>query len=95
MRLPYVSSILDFIRTVDRLIATIEGTQKSLELLVLDVRDLQRRVTLLEAREELLVEKARTAAATAASAAVTTHLVDLARRIGALEAGGAPRLAPP
>ncbi len=48
---------------------------------------IDRRVSALDLREELLIEKTRTAAATAASAAVTTHLVDMSRRIGALEAG--------
>jgi hypothetical protein len=52
-----------------------------------ELRDLEKRVTALEGREELLVEKTRTAASVAASSAVTTHLVDMSRRIGALEAG--------
>ena len=59
------------------------------------VRALEKRVASLEGREELLIEKSRAAAAVAASGAVTTHLVDMSRRIGVLEAGrgGAMRLA--
>lgn len=41
----------------------------------------------LENREELLVERTRSAAAVAASNAVTHELVEMSRRIGALEAG--------
>ena len=40
----------------------------------------------LENREELLVERTRSAAAVAASSAVTHELVEMSRRIGALEA---------
>jgi hypothetical protein len=45
------------------------------------------RVTALQRREELLIEKTRSAAAVAASDAVTQHLFEMSRRIGALEAG--------
>jgi len=48
---------------------------------------LEKRVAALEGGEELLVEKTRATAAVAASSAVTQHLVDMSRRIGALEAG--------
>jgi hypothetical protein len=50
---------------------------------------LERRVSSLEGREELLVEKAKGAASGAASAVVMQSVADTARRIGALEAGKA------
>jgi hypothetical protein len=92
-----MSSLIDFFRKVVRLFERIEKLQNGLETLDREFRDLDRRVTVLEIREELLVEKTRAAAATAASGAVSAHLVDLARRIGALEAGqrGTERLPPP
>ena len=52
-----------------------------------ELQQLERRVTALEGREELLIERTRSAATVAASSAVTQHLVDMSRRIGALEAG--------
>jgi hypothetical protein len=51
------------------------------------LRQLERRVSAIEGREELLVEKTWSAAAVAASDAVTHELLDMSRRIGALEAG--------
>ena len=51
-----------------------------------ELRQLERRVSVLENREELLVERTRSAAAVAASNAVTHELVEMSRRIGALEA---------
>lgn len=45
------------------------------------------RMTALEANQGNLIVEARAASAVAASSAVTTHLVDMSRRIGALEAG--------
>jgi len=48
---------------------------------------LEDRLTMLEANQRELVTEARAAAAVAASGAVMQHLVDMARRIGALEAG--------
>ncbi len=52
-----------------------------------ELRQLERRVSALENREELLVEKTPSAAAAAASNAVTHELVDMSRHISALEAG--------
>jgi hypothetical protein len=52
-----------------------------------ELQQLERHVSALENREELLVERTRSAAAVAASNAVTHELVDMSRRIGALEAG--------
>ena len=62
-----------------------ENATRGLEKVRDEVRALEKRVTKLEGGEELLVEKARSASAVAASTAVTQHLVDMSRRIGALE----------
>ena len=45
-----------------------------------ELRQLERRVSVLENREELLVERTRSAAAVAASNAVTHELVEMSRR---------------
>ncbi len=74
-------------RRVEDVFQKVDDTTLGVEKLRDEVRELAKRVAALEAREELLIEKTRTAAATAASGAVTQHLVDMARRIGALEAG--------
>jgi hypothetical protein len=44
-------------------------------------------MTTLEANQDKVIIEARAASAVAASSAVTQHLVDMSRRIGALEAG--------
>lgn len=49
------------------------------------MRELEKRVAKPEGGEELLIEKARSASAVAASGAVMQHLVEMSRRIGALE----------
>jgi hypothetical protein len=48
-----------------------------------ELRQLEKRVASLEAREELLIERARSAAGVAASSAVTTHLINVATDRGA------------
>ena len=52
-----------------------------------ELHQLEKRVTTLEGREELLIEQAKGAASSAASAVVMHSVADMARRIGALEAG--------
>ena len=65
----------------------VDNANRGLAKLRDELIDLEKRVTALEGRKELLVEKTRTAASVAAGIAVTTHLVDMSRRIGALGAG--------
>ncbi len=91
MPLPSVSGLVRVIRRIDRLFEGIEKTQTGLEKLADRVRVLEDRVTALEAGTREVVTEARAAAAVAASGSVTQHLVDMSRRIGALEAGQSGR----
>ncbi len=95
MAIPGIDSFWRLVRRVDDVFQKVDNTVRALDRLADEVRALEKRVASLEGREELLIEKSRAAAAVAASGAVTTHLVDMSRRIGVLEAGrgGAMRLA--
>jgi hypothetical protein len=87
MAIPVLGSIWQVARRVEDVFRDVEKLTQGLKALRDDMVLLQLRVTALEGREELLIERTRTAAATAASETVTTHLVDMSRRIGVLEAG--------
>jgi predicted nucleic acid-binding Zn-ribbon protein len=87
MAIPVLGNIWQLARRVEDLFTDVAKLVQGLAAARDELRDLEKRVTALEGREELLVEKTRTAASMAASSAVTTHLVDMSRRIGALEAG--------
>ena len=87
MALPSIGAIIGLVRRVDRLFENVEKTQRGLEALEKRVSAVEDRMTVLEANQGNLVVEARAASAVAASGAVTTHLVDMSRRIGALEAG--------
>jgi cell division protein FtsB len=63
----------------------VQNATRGLEKLRDDLRELEKRVAKLEGGEEPLIERARSSAAVAASGAVTQHLVEMSRRIGALE----------
>ncbi len=51
----------------------------------MELDHLKQRVTRLEAREELVIEKAKGAAGAPATAVVISSVSDMARRVGALE----------
>jgi hypothetical protein len=89
MALPSIGLIWQLARRIEDVFEKVDNATRGLTKLRDDLIDLEKRVTALENREELLIEKTRTAAAVAASGAVTNHLVDLARRVGGLEAGQA------
>jgi K+/H+ antiporter YhaU regulatory subunit KhtT len=50
-----------------------------------EIRELADRLTKLESRLEIMVAEAKGAAASAASAAVAQNLIEIGRRLGALE----------
>lgn len=75
------------VRRIDDVFVKVDNTTRAIDRLTDELRAAEKRIAGLEGREELLVEKARSAAGVAASNAVTQHLVDMSRRIGALEAG--------
>jgi hypothetical protein len=87
MALGSIGPVFQLLRRLDRFLEATENNIRTLEKVIEELRALEKRVAALEGREELLVEKTRAAAAVAASSAVTQHLVDMSRRIGALEAG--------
>jgi hypothetical protein len=87
LALPGIGAIVGLVRRVDRLFENVEKTQRGLEALEKRVSAVEDRMTALEANQGNLIVEARAASAVAASGAVTTHLVDMSRRIGALEAG--------
>jgi hypothetical protein len=87
MAIPILGSIWQLARRVENLFEDVGKLVQSVGAVREELRDLEKRVSALEGREELLIEKTRTAAAVAASGLVNTHLVDISRRIGVLEAG--------
>jgi predicted nucleic acid-binding Zn-ribbon protein len=92
MAIPGVGLLWQLARRIEKVFEEVDNANRGLAKLRDELNDLEKRVTALEGREELLVEKTRTAASVAASSAVTHHLVDMSRRIGALEAGGHKRI---
>lgn len=91
-----ISDLLALARSLDRLLALEKKHGDLIEKLDASLRQIADRMTALEAREAILVAEAKAAAATAASVAVSAHVGDLARRVGALdERTGAGRLALP
>jgi hypothetical protein len=87
MAIPVLGGIWQLARRVEELFTDVAKLVEGLAAARDELRALERRVTALEGREELLVEKAKGAAAGAASAVVMQSVADMARRIGALEAG--------
>ena len=87
MAIPVLGGIWQLARRVENLFQDVAKLVQGLAAVSDELRQLERRVSALEGREELFVEKTRSAAAAAASNAVTHELVDMSRRIGALEAG--------
>jgi phage shock protein A len=90
--IPGLSGIWQLARRVENIFQDVEKLVRGVAALRDELRDLEKRVATLEGREELLVEKAKGAVAGAASAVVMQSVADMARRIGALEAGGQRRL---
>jgi hypothetical protein len=74
----WFARLLGLLRTIDRLMSLEREQATALEAL-------KERVARLEAREPVLIAEAKAVSATAASAAATQHVGDLARRLGVLE----------
>ena len=87
MAIPVLGGIWQLARRIENIFQDVAKLVHGLAALRDELQQLERRVTALEGREELLIERTRSAATVAASSAVTQHLVDMSRRIGALEAG--------
>ena len=69
MALPILGSIWQLARRVEDLFQDVAKLVQGLAAVRDELHDLEKRVTALEGREELLVEKTRTAASVAASSA--------------------------
>lgn len=80
------SDFLKALRAVDQLLALDEKYRKAFERLAADVDELEKRVTRLEVREDIVIVEAKAAAAAAASQVAIASVSDLAIRIGRLEA---------
>jgi uncharacterized protein (DUF2164 family) len=85
MALADIGRMIDVLRRVDRLFETVQKLQIGHEALGDRLLDLEKRVWTLENREELLIEKMGVRASEAATAVMNQNLMDMARRIGALE----------
>ena len=79
------SDLLNLARTVDRLLQLETKHGKAIDILTEKLLELDRRVTSLEAREEIVVAKAQAAAGVAASQVAMTAMSDISRRVGGLE----------
>jgi uncharacterized protein YoxC len=82
-----LANVWQLARRVENLFTDVADLVQGIAAVRDDLRQLERRVSVLEGREELLIEKAKGAASGAASAVVMQSVADMARRIGALEAG--------
>ncbi|HEY1933377.1 MAG TPA: hypothetical protein VGG99_15300 [Acetobacteraceae bacterium] len=85
MALRDIALLWQLARRIERVFESAENATRGLEKVRDELRDMEKRIAKLEGNEELLIEKARASSAVAASTAVTHHLVDMSRRIGALE----------
>jgi cell division protein FtsB len=94
MAIPLLGGIWQLARRVEDLFQDVAKLVQGLAAVRDELRQLERRVSALEHQEELLAEKARSAASAAASGVVTQHLVEMSRRIGVLEerSGGQRRV---
>ena len=85
MALRDIGLLWQLARRIENVFDGVQNATRGLEKLRDDLRELEKRVAKLEGGEELLIERARSSAAIAASGAVIQHLVEMSRRIGALE----------
>jgi cell division protein FtsB len=94
MALRDIGLLWQLARRVENVFNEVDNANRGLAKLRDELNALEKRVTNLESREELLIEKTRSAAGVAAASAVTQHLVEMSRRLGALEerSGGQKRL---
>ena len=85
MALAGVGRLIEVLRRIDRLFENIQKLQAGQEALGDRLLEVERRLSKLENREELLIEKMGTRASEAATAVMNANMMDMARRLGALE----------
>ena len=81
-----LSNIVELLRSVDRLLNLEVRHGKAIEKIERDIESLKERVTQLEVRNEVTIEKAKAAAGAAATQVAIASVSDISRRIGVLEA---------
>ena len=81
-----VGDLIDLFRKIDRLLSLEEKHGKAIEGLQKELSDLKARMAALEAREQMLVVEAKSAARTASGLTTQASLSDLSRRLGRMEA---------
>ena len=83
------------IRNVDRLLTAEAKQGQAIETLAAEVSTLKERVTRLEAREDVIIAEARSAASAASTQVAIASVSDIARRVGRLEERSGRRLDAP
>lgn len=78
------------VRKLDALLELERSYREALDELRRAVTDIDRRLTRLEAREDIVVSEARAAARAASYEATQGTITDIARRIGTLEVSAPP-----
>lgn len=88
MALAGIGRLWEVLRRVDRLFENVGKLQDGQEALADRLLDIEKRLSAIENREELMIERMGTRASEAATAVVNNNMMDMARRLGALEERG-------
>ena len=90
MALAGIGRLWEVLRRVDRLFENVGKLQDGQEALADRLLAIERRLSALENREELMIERMGSRASEAATAVVNHNVADMARRLRALEERGRP-----
>ncbi|WP_426959262.1 hypothetical protein [Muricoccus radiodurans] len=83
-----IGNLLKLVRSVDRAFEVQEKHGAAIQKLTDGIAALEKRVTALEMREEVVIARCEGAAAASATSAAAVAMADLARRLGAMEERG-------
>ena len=81
----WLADLAKRIRNGDRLLTAQAKHGQAIEKLATEIGTLKERITRLEAREDVIIAEARSAAGTAAAQVAIASVSDISRRIGRLE----------
>ena len=90
-----LTDFVKLIRNVDRALTAEAKHGQAIEKLATEIGTLKDRVTRLEAREDVIIAEARSAAGAAATQVAMASVPDISRRIGRLEERSGRRLDAP
>lgn len=90
----WAKSLLQLASKVQELLELQKKTAQALAKMSEDVAEIRIEIERLKAREELLIEKAKSSASAAATAVVVSTVADIASRVGGIEVQ-LKRLPPP